>query len=173
MNARSIGLVSSTGSVFGLAVAGFKIRLAGTTYFSPSLAASLLTPWYAGRMPGMACGVLIAFEFFKLVCTFGGSTGAAELVVELSTCGAKDMVALVLRCMLVLRCDSTGMLTAAGRELGCWQCPGQKVSLSQLMSKMTLCFCNQSLPKINRCWPSFVIKKRASDSVWPCTVNVG
>ena len=74
MNVRSIGLVSSASSTFGLGtVAGFRIRFAGTTYFSPSLLASLLTPQYVGRIPGMACKVSIAFnffEFFALVCTF-------------------------------------------------------------------------------------------------------
>ena len=177
MNARLIGLVSSASSTFGLGiVAGFRIHFAGTTYFSPSLSASLLTPWYVSRMPRMACGVLIAFdffEFFALVCMFWGSAGAVELVVGLSTCGAEGMVALVLRCALVLRRDSTGMLTAAGREPRCWQCLGQKVSLSQFMSRMTPYFRIQGLSKINGYWPSFMIKKGASNLVWPYTVNVG
>ena len=88
-----------------------------------------------------------------------------ELVVRLFTCDAESMVALVLKCVLVLRCDSTGVLTAASREPGCWQCPGQKVSLSQLMSRMTPCFRIQGLLRINKCWPSFVIKKRVSNLV--------
>ena len=77
INTRSIDLVSSASYTFGLGmVAGFKIRFAGIIYFFPSLSASLLTFQYVGRMPGMAYGVSIAFDFFEffkffaLVCTF-------------------------------------------------------------------------------------------------------
>ena len=94
------------------------------------------------------------------------------LVVEFSTYNAKSIVALVLRCVLVLRCNSTGVLLVLKRDPGCWQCPSQKASLSQLMSRMTSYFCIHGLPRINGCWPSFVIRKGASNLVWPCTVNV-
>ena len=65
MNARSIGLVLSIGLVFGMAVTGFRIRLAGMMYFSPLLTASLLTPWYAGPTPGVVGGILIGFDSFN------------------------------------------------------------------------------------------------------------
>ena len=64
MNVKSIGLVSSTGSVFGVAVVDFRIRLAETTYFSPLLSTSLLTPWYASHMPEIANGISINFFDF-------------------------------------------------------------------------------------------------------------
>ena len=41
------------------------------------------------------------------------------LVVGFSMCSAKGMLALVLRCMLVLRCNSTGVLTANNLDPGC------------------------------------------------------
>ena len=65
MKARSNSLVSSTSSVFSLEIiAGFRMHLADMTYFSLSLSASLLTPWYAGRTPRIAGGILIGFDFF-------------------------------------------------------------------------------------------------------------
>ena len=64
MNARSNGLISSTGSAGLEAVAALRIYLAGTTYFSLLLSASLLTPRYTGRTPGMAGGILIGFNNF-------------------------------------------------------------------------------------------------------------
>ena len=65
MKARSNGLVSSTSPAFSLGiVAGLRIRLASTMYFSLSLSASLLMPWYTGHKPEMAGGILIGFDFF-------------------------------------------------------------------------------------------------------------
>ena len=65
MNTRFIGLVSSISSVFGVAVADFRIRLADIKYFSPLLSASLLMPWYAGHTSGMASEISIDFfDFF-------------------------------------------------------------------------------------------------------------
>ena len=64
MNVKSIDLVSSTGLVFGVAVAGFRICLASTMYFSLLLSASLLMPWYVGRTPGMAGRISIDFLTF-------------------------------------------------------------------------------------------------------------
>ena len=73
MNARFNSLVSSIGSVLGLGVvAGLRICLADTMYFSLSLSANLLTPWYADRTPGMTGGILIGFNFliFSTFLTF-------------------------------------------------------------------------------------------------------
>ena len=65
MNARSNSLVSSTGGAGLRVVAGLRMHLAGTTYFSPSLSANFLTAQYAGCTPGMAPGILINFfDFF-------------------------------------------------------------------------------------------------------------
>ena len=65
MKTRSNGLVLSTSSAFDLGtIADLRMHLAGTTYFSPLLSASLLTPRYAGRTPGMASEILIDFDFF-------------------------------------------------------------------------------------------------------------
>ena len=152
INTRSSSLVSSIGSAGLGVIAGLRIRLAGTTtYFSLSLSASLLTPWYAGRTPGIASGILIGFDFFNYFNNPWGSAGAVALV---------------------LRCNSTNVLFTNNREPGCWQCSGQKVSLSQLMSRMTLCFCIQGLLKINGYWPSFVIRNRANNLVWLCAISV-
>ena len=173
MKTRSNGLVLSISSTFGLGIiAGLRIHLAGTTYFSPLLSANLLTPWYAGYTPGMADEILIGFNFFDFF-DFWGSAETIALVMGFSTCNTEDIVALVLRCILVLRCDSTSVLTALGRDPECWQCPSQKASLSQLMSKITPCFCIYDLLRINECWFSFVTRKGASNLVWPCTISVG
>ena len=162
INARSNSLALIDGTGLRI-IAGWRIRLADTMYFFPSLSASLLTPRYASRTPEMASKILIGFNFFD----FWGSAGAVALVVGFSTCSAENIVA------LVLRCNSTGVLTVLGRDPECWQCPGQKASLSQLMSRITPCFCIHGLPKINGCWSSFVIRNGANNLVWSCTVNVG
>ena len=68
MKARSNGLVLSTSSAFGLEiVAGFRMCLAGTTYFSFLLSASLLTSRYTSRTPGVASEILIGFNFFDFL----------------------------------------------------------------------------------------------------------
>ena len=41
------------------------------------------------------------------------------------------------------------------------------------MSRIPPCFCIQGLPRINRCWSSFVIRNGANNLMCPCTVNVG
>ena len=65
MKVKSSHLVSSISGVSLGVVAGLRIRLAGTTYFSSLLSVSLLMPWYTGCTPGMACGILIFFDFFN------------------------------------------------------------------------------------------------------------
>ena len=68
MKARSNGLVSFTSSAFGLGiVTGFRMCLAGTTYFSSLLSASLLTSRYASHTPGMASEILIGFNFLTFL----------------------------------------------------------------------------------------------------------
>ena len=86
MNTRSIGLISSTGFVFGLKVAGFRIRLADIIYFFPLLTVSLLTPLYIGYTLAIDCGILTDFTFLDVVRVFYSSAGAAALVVEFAAC---------------------------------------------------------------------------------------
>ena len=54
----------------------------------------------------------------------------------------------------------------------CWQWPGQKVILLQLISMIKLHFCIYGLSKISECWSSLVISIGTSNSKWPCTVKI-
>ena len=171
MNVKSSSLISSIGGAGLRVIAGLRICLIGTIYFFLLLSANLLTARYAGRMPEMASGISIVFDFLNFFDFFDdwgfwGSAGAVALVLEFSTCDAEGIV------VLVLRCSSTDVLTALRRDSRCWQWLGQKANLSQLMSKIIPCFCIHGLPRIKECWPSLVIKNGANNLVWSYTVNV-
>ena len=67
MNAKSSSLVSSINDVSLEVIAGLRIRLASTMYFSFLLSASLLMLWYADRTLGMAGKISSFFDFFDFL----------------------------------------------------------------------------------------------------------